>query len=76
MLADVVAVYPSLDPTDYTEAGSECAWYEERKASGSVVSCSFPSTTVVVIGAVGILGMLGEDLKDGRDCNRDIPSDR
>ena len=58
MLADVATTFPSQNPADYTALGSECAWYEERKATGSVVACSFPSTTVVVIGAVGILGML------------------
>lgn len=68
-LGSTVAVLPSQNPADYVAAGwtipgetyqpsSPCAWYEEQKASGSVVSCQFPSTTVVIVGAVAVLGLL------------------
>jgi len=56
MLADVV--FPSLNPADYTPEGQACPWYQERKASGSVIACTFPSTTVVIAGAIGLLAMI------------------
>jgi hypothetical protein len=58
MLADVAVAFPSQNPEDYTNLGKECQWYEQRKASGSVVTCQFPSTTVVIIGAVALLGFI------------------
>lgn len=57
MLASTVA-FPSQNPEDYTNLGKECPWYAERKASGSVVSCTFPSTTVVIAGAAALLALI------------------
>ncbi len=57
-LGAAVAVFPSLDPADYTAAGQACPWYSERKAAGSVVSCQFPSNTAVAVGAVAAVGLI------------------
>lgn len=58
MLSDVAVAFPSQNPEDYSALGTECKWYEQRKASGSVVTCSFPSTTVVIIAAAAVLGFI------------------
>lgn len=50
--------FPSLNEADYTPEGQACPWYQERKASGSVVDCTFPSTTVVIGGAVALLAII------------------
>ncbi len=55
ILGDVA--FPSQNPEDYAKLGSECPWYQERKASGSVVSCQFPSTTFLV-GAAAVAVLL------------------
>jgi len=58
MLADTAVAFPSPDPADYTAVGTECKWYEGRKAAGSVVTCAFPSTTVVIMAAAAVVGFI------------------
>jgi hypothetical protein len=58
MMADVAVAFPSQNPEDYTNLGKECQWYEQRKTSGSVVTCAFPSTTVVMIAAAAVVGFI------------------
>jgi hypothetical protein len=57
-LAEAAVSFPSQDESDYTNVGTECPWYQERKASGSQVSCQFPSTMVVIAAAAGVLAMV------------------
>jgi hypothetical protein len=40
------------------DAVKKCQWYEERKTSGSVVACQFPSTTVVIMAAAAVVGFI------------------
>jgi hypothetical protein len=58
MLADTAVAFPSQNPEDYTALGKECQWYEQRKATGSVIGCQFPSTTVVIIAAAAVVGFI------------------
>ena len=58
MLADSQITFPSPYPEDYAPGATKCPWYEERKASGSVVECKFPSTTALIVAAGGLLGLM------------------
>jgi len=58
MMADTRVAFPSPNPEDYAPGATECAWYAERKASGSVVECKFPSTTFLVVAGVGLLALM------------------
>jgi hypothetical protein len=57
-MADIAVAFPSPNPADYTALGTECQWYEQRKATGSVVACQFPSTTVVIMAAAAVVGFI------------------